>query len=257
MMLQSRFSAAAAILLPAILFGLAAAPDFLEVKGLPAFIGLMVVWALVEGFGLLVRGSEVDGYRSTFTEIGDLISSLAAVQSQGEGGPNLVRYPERAIGTLLRRARDLAIASLKPPAGCTVTANLLVPEWSAERGKFVGLRVADEDDWRPNRAHATIPLDAPGAGRTFSTGKAVGIASTEKESHPRIRGKSYQTVGTFPIYVGDKASNGRVVAVLSLDADVPNVFTQKAVDKLHPFVSPIAQLIGLALVTKTEGFAHE
>jgi hypothetical protein len=257
MMLQSRFASALSLLLPALLFGVAAAPDFLDLKGWPAFAGVMLLWLAVEGFGFLVRGSEVDGYRSTFMEVGDLISSLAGFQSQGAGGPNLVQDPDRAIDTLLRRARDLAIASLKPPAGCNVTANLLLPEWNEHKAKWGSLRLAREDDWRPNRTHEPIPLDAPGAGRTFNDGVAVGIASTEKESHPRIRGKSYKTVGTFPISVGDKASNGRVVAVLSLDADVPNVFTQKAVDKLHPFVSPIAQLIGLALVTKTEGFTHE
>ena len=79
---------------------------------------------------------------------------------------------------------------------------------------------------------------------------ALAIPSTEAESHPRLKGRRYRSVGTFPIYVGEPGTTGRVLAVLSLDATVPYVFNQGSVDRLHPFISPIAQLIGLALVTK-------
>lgn len=233
------------------LFIIAAIPDFFALGGWKLFGLLVCCYIAYEWFRSVVAGTVLDAYRTTFRQIGEVVSSLAGVHS-GDGRPQLLQDPDAAIRTLLRRARELAETSLQPPAGTEITANLLLPEFDGQ-GRVTGLRVTQQDDFRPNRAHETIPLDAPGAGEAFSKGQPYGIADTEAEENPRVRGRTYKSVGAFPVVVGEPATTGRVFAVVSIDATVPYVFSRKAVQELHPFISPIAQLIGLALVTKTAG----
>ena len=58
---------------------------------------------------------------------------------------------------------------------------------------------------------------------------------------------------TFPIVVGEPGTTGQTIAVLAMDATEPYVFDPRAVAQLGPFLSPVAQLIGLALITRKPG----
>jgi hypothetical protein len=78
------------------------------------------------------------------------------------------------------------------------------------------------------------------------------VSDTEALPDGRMRGRPYKSVGSFPVIVGAPGAGGRVRAVLSLDASVPHVFTDKAVGNLAWFINPIAQVIGLILVTQEQ-----
>jgi hypothetical protein len=140
---------------------------------------------------------------------------------------------------------------LRPPLGCEIAANLLLP--IVEDECATAFKVAAQDDYRPGREHPLIPLDAPGAPFTFSTGQPCCIPFTSEVKHPRLQGRSYQSMGAFPIMVGEPGTTGQVIGILALDATEPYIFDPGAMTRLGPILSPVAQLIGLALVTRTEG----
>ena len=52
---------------------------------------------------------------------------------------------------------------------------------------------------------------------------------------------------------GEPGTTGQVIGILALDATEPYIFDSGALARLGPLVGPIAQLIGLALVTRTTG----
>jgi hypothetical protein len=185
--------------------------------------------------------------------VGDIISSLS-VDADETGAPRLVRAPTEAVDALLRRAQEIAVTALRPHADCTITAHLLVPEWNRKRGRPVigGLRAVRHDDFRPDRPHALISLDSPGAGRAFLTGEPSAVPDTDAVADRRLHGRPYKSIGAFPVIIGARGAGGRVRAVVSLDATVPHVFTERAIGRLASFIHPVAQLIGLALVTQEQ-----
>lgn len=253
MALRSRFARWLPFMLTGIGYAYAAAPDFgvTALQGRFGLVGLIVLWTASYYVTQLVTGSEIDAYRAAYKSVGDIISSLSH-DPDGTGTPLLVQDPTDAIEALLRRAREIAIASVRPHADCTVTAHLLVPEWEPRRGRpvLVGLRATRHDDFRPDRVHELISLDAPGAGLAFSTGEPRAVPDTDAVPGGRMRSRPYKSIGAFPVIVGAPGAGGRVRAVLSLDASVPHVFTDKAVGGLASFINPIAQVIGLILVTQ-------
>lgn len=253
MALRSRFARWVPFLLTGVGYAYAAAPDFgvTALQSRFGLLGLIVLWATSYYVTQLVTGSEIDAYRAAYKSVGDIISSLSH-DPDGAGTPRLVQDPTDAIEALLRRAREIALASLRPHGDCAVTAHLLVPEWEARRGRplLVGLRATRHDDFRPDRVHELISLDAPGAGLAFSTGEPRAVWDTDALPDGRMRGRPYKSVGAFPVIVGAPGAGGRVRAVLSLDASVPHVFTDKSVGSLASFINPIAQVIGLLLVTQ-------
>jgi hypothetical protein len=236
-----------------VVFGLAAAPDFLGIETFGAYrrgwyIALILAWVAVEKVREAIQGSELDSYRNVFRWTADIISSVAGSRLRGQ--PQLQGDPDAAIESLLRRAVQLACSSVKPPHGCEFSAHVLRPYSDLKTGELVGLRAEYHDDWRPGRAHDIIPLDSPGAPETFVRGQPASIPDTARTNHPRTQDKPYLSVGTFPIWVGEPGGDGKVVAVLSLDSTSENIFNPSAVRDLHPFVAPIAQMIGLALTFK-------
>jgi hypothetical protein len=227
-----------------------ASPDLFGVKGWRWMAGLVVVYLLSESVRGLARAGVGDHHRKGFEQLGSLISAIAGMQA-GRAEPQIVRKPEDVIGLLLRRVCEMAEAVLRPPPGCEITANLVLPVIEDEGA--TGFRVAAQDDYRPGREHPAIPLDAPGAPFTFSTGRACSIPCTSEVKHARVAGRSYRSMATFPITAGEPGTTGQVIGILAMDATEPYIFDAGAVARLGPFLSPFAQLIGLALVTKQSG----
>ena len=232
------------------LFGAVVSPDLFGVKGWRWMAGLIAIYVLSEWVRILVQGNVLRGHTKVFEGVGDLISSIAGIHA-GAAEPQIVRKPEDAIGLLLRRACELARVTLRLPPGCEISASLLLPVKDGEQ--LVGLKVSAQDDYRPGRHHPIIPLDAPGAPFTLSTGKPCCIPFTSRVKHPRLRGRTYRSMATFPIMVGEPGTTGQQVAVLAMDATEPYVFDPRAIERLGPLLSPMAQLIGLALVTRQRG----
>ena len=248
-MIRSRAAPWLARLFALTLVVFAALPD--AGVGLPPTVYLLMLallYALAEAFRAVVHGAELDAYANASESIGYIISSLAGKvrRTAASDDNDVLRHPAAAVTVLLRKAKDLVCGALKIPAGEHITANLLLPEGD-DAGRVVGLRASEHDDIQPNRSHGLIPLDAPGAGRTFSSGEPAAVPYTEDEEHHRVRDRSYRSIATFPIFVGTPGRNGAVVAVLSLDSTKPYRFTRSTVRKLNPFISPLAQLIGFAL----------
>lgn len=234
-------------------YAYAAAPDFgvQRLQTVWGLAGLIALWLLGQYVTQVVNGSELLAYGNAFKQVGDIISGLAA-DPEGAGSPQLFTDPTRAVDALLRRAQEIAAASLRPHADCVITAHLLLPEWKQRRNGrvVVGLRATYHDDYRPDRSHQLIALDSPGAGMAFTNGELSAVRNTDEHKDVRMKGRPYKSIGAFPIIVGTRGEGGRVRAVLTLDATVPFVFNEKSVRNLAPFVNPIAQLIGLALVTQ-------
>lgn len=227
-----------------------AAPDVFGVKGWRWMAGLVAIYLLSEWFRGLARAGVLDHHRKVFENLGELISSMAGMQA-GNAAPQIVRKPEDAIGLLLRRACELVQVILRPPMGCEITANLVLPVIVDQQP--TGFRVTAQDDFRPGRDHPVIPLDAPGAPFTFSTGRPCSVPSTSEAKHPRVQGRKYRSIGTFPIMVGEPGTTGQVIGILAMDATEPYIFDSGAMTRLSPFLSPVAQVIGLALVTRMSG----
>lgn len=230
------------------LFAGVASPDLFGVRGWRWMVGLVGLYLLSEWFRVTAQGNVLSTHMSVFESLAGLISSIAAMHA-GNAEPQIVRKPEDAIGLLLRRACELARLTLRPPPGCEITANLLLPIIVDERA--TAFKVAAQDDYRPGREHPTIPLDAPGAPFTFSSGHPCCIPFTSAVKHPRLQERSYKSMATFPIRVGEPGTTGQVIGILALDATEPYIFDPGALKRLGPILSPVAQLIGLALVTRT------
>lgn len=255
MALRSRLARWAPFLLTGLGYLYASAPDFgiTVLQSRWGFLGLVLLWITSHHVTQLVTGSEIAAYRSAFRSVGDIISVLSADVDE-TGAPRLVQAPAEAIDALLRRAREIAVTALRPHADCTITAHLLVPEWGEKRGRsvIVGLRASRHDDFRPDRSHEVISLDSPGAGRAFSTGEPSAVPDTERVASARIQGRPYKSVAAFPVIIGARGRGGRVRAVVTLDATSAYVFTEKSIARLASFINPVAQLIGLALVTREQ-----
>lgn len=248
MFARSRSMQLAAAGLQLVLFVGVASPDVFGVRGWRWMAGLVAIYLLSEWFRVMAQGNVLSSHRKIFEDLGGLISSIAGMHA-GNAEPQIVRKPQDAIGLLLRRACELAQVTLRPPLGCEITANLLLPIVVDERA--TAFKVAAHDDYRPGREHPIIPLDAPGAPFTFSTGHSCCIPFTSAVKHPRLAGRSYKSMATFPIRVGEPGTTGQVIGILALDATEPYIFDPGALERLGPILSPVAQLIGLALVTRT------
>jgi hypothetical protein len=250
MLARSRSMQLVAAGLQLALFAAVAAPDVFGVKGWRWMAGLVVIYVLSEWFRRLAQGIAMSRHTKVSQDLGALISSIAGMHA-GTAEPQLIRKPEDAIGLLLRRACELARVTLLLPPDCEISANLLLPVKDGEH--LVCLKVAAQDDYRPGRHHPIIPLDAPGAPSTLSTGEPCCIPFTSQVKHARLRGRRYRSMVTFPIVVGEPGTTGQTIAVLAMDATEPYVFDPRAVAHLGPFLSPVAQLIGLALITRQPG----
>ncbi len=215
------------------------------------YVGVLVLLTvLAELVRTLVHGAEKSAQSEIFQRIGSIVSLLAGSR---RGEPSITENPSAAIELLLRRAKEVVTSGLKPAAGDTITANLLLPVANS-RGKVIGLQATTHDDFYSDRTHEIIPLDAPGAGEAFCGGKWTVVEDTEEIANfDRIRGRAYRSIAAFPIIVQPSEGEGVVTAVVTFDSTNAYTFKRRSVRQVAPFVHPIAQLIGLALKLRDQG----
>lgn len=244
LVLHSRFAAWLPFVVTGLGYAYAAAPDFgvEALRGPAGLAGLLALWLLSNLTTQLVLGVELRKHHRALQSMGDIISRLADhdAHRKGEAGE-----AQAAIVLLLRRAQELASATLRPPPGCEIGAHLLLPEYGRRRGGYsrvIGLWATYHDDYRPDRELGPVSLDAAGIGEAFSTGKATAIADTWAWLNPAEVPPPYRCLAAFPVTVG-AGRRRRVAAVLTLDALTPYVFTPRNLEDVMPFGHPIAQLI--------------
>lgn len=254
-LLRSRWASGANFLLAAAVVLFAAAPDFgIEwAKGWWAFGLLCALFLSSQAFGVLIKGSATQAYIDTFSALANIISGLADGTAGNGSGPQILVHPSQAIEALLRRARDFANDTLRLPLGSNLSATLLLPVLD-ESGQVQGLQATYRAELKFNSVRRIIPLDTPGAGQAFTTGRATGVGDIA-EVRERSDGSPwpYRSIAAFPVLAGVREECPTALGVIALDCAVPFIFTQQRVEReLAPFVEPIAQLVGLALRLQQE-----
>jgi len=226
----------------------AALPDAgFQIRNRYGFLfGLGFLLLLTEVIRGLVTGSGLDAYRQAAISVGYLISDSAGrlngASTHGHsGGAGSVD----SVSILLRRAKDFIKESLKISAAEDITATLLFPERAD--GEIKALREVAHDDIQPSRKPERHPVNAPGIRRAYQEGHCCSIPWTAADEYFSSLAVSYQSVAYFPIFIGAPGGGGVVLAILALESTEPYRFKSSTVTMLSPFLSPIAQLIGLAV----------
>lgn len=249
-LLRSRWASPLNFILAAAVVLFAAAPDFgvRWVTGWMAFAVLCILFLASQFIGVLIQGSATQAYIDTFSSLANIISGLADGTGGNGSGPQILVHPSQAIEALLRRARDFTNDTLKLPMGSQLTATLLLPVLD-QSGKVLGLQATYRSELKWNPIRRVIPLDSPGAGQAFSTGRATGVADiTELLERSDGTPWLYRSIAAFPVLAGYREECPTSLGVIALDCTVPFMFTQQRVHReLAPFLEPIAQLVGLAL----------
>ena len=249
-LLRSRWASAANFVLAASVVLFASLPDFgfKWATGWLAFGLLFLLFLSSQAFGVLIQGSATQAYIDTFSALANIISGLADGAGGNGSGPQILVHPSQAIEALLRRARDFANDTLRLPLGSNLSATLLLPVLD-ESGQVQGLQATYRAELKFISVRRIIPLDTPGAGQAFTSGRATGVADIA-ELRERSDGTPwpYRSIAAFPVLAGFREECPTALGVIALDCAVPFIFTQQRVEReLAPFVEPIAQLVGLAL----------
>ena len=267
-LLKSRAAPLIGPILSLALFLVAALPDAgFKVNRYGFIVAVGVLFILNEVFRSLVVGTGLDAYRKAARSIGYIVSDFAGKLS-GVNAPahEVIRDPAEAVGIMLRQARNFVDGSLKIPEGELITATLLCPEYDSA-GRLLGLREKEHDDLQPWRNRRVLPLSLPALAAAWQ-GAASALTHTQAEPVFQTNPPAYRSTAYFPVLVGAEVPDGRdghgnVYAVVALESSEPYRFDDRTVMKLEPFVTPIAQLIGLALTldgrrrhAPAEGRAH-
>jgi hypothetical protein len=245
--MRSRIAPVVNFLLSVSVVAFAASPSFgLQLlAGWPAIVVLVALFLFAQLFSAFLKGTTIKCYIDTFSSLAGIISSLA---DGTNAGPRILLQPSHAIEALLRRAREFANDTLRIPADARLTATLMLPVYN-EDGSVRGLQAAyrAELQWNPQRK--VVPLDAPGAGKAFTTGRPQGVPDIAELVRRDPRDPwPYRSIAAFPVLAGDYEDCPRSIGVITLDCIVPLIFTDSCVRRqLAPFIQPIAQLVGLAM----------
>ena len=243
-LLKSRAAPWIGRLLTLALFVCAALPDAgFKVNKYVFIIGLSLLFLLTEWFRTLVVGTGLEAYRRAAASIGVLISDFAGRLSGM--GDQVKRTPHEAIGIMLRRGRDFVQTSMQIPEGELISATLLRPHRDAG-GTLDGFEEARNDDLHEGRTNRLLPLNLQAISSALE-GTASALPHTQQESYFQHNPPPYRSVAYFPVCIGTSDDEAVILALLALESSEPYRFEKRTVLKLEPFISPIAQLIGLAL----------
>lgn len=169
----------------------------------------------------------------------------AGLVDDGEG----VVTPDRIHAALLQGIVDVVRVLAGVDSSVRLHASLMVPTLRREgRRQARWLRIASTNRLVEGRGWAAFRVDAKGPAQdTFRDGRARAIPDTADESVRTIFGSgAYRSIVTLPVTL--RCMRGKRIAVVSVDASVPGVFTDALVHEgLEQAVGPYVKLIALSL----------
>lgn len=158
--------------------------------------------------------------------------------------------PDHIQASLLQGIVDAvrAIGSIGPEI--KLHASLLVPETRREGRRHIRyLRIISVNRLAERRGWASFRVDGPGPAQdTYRDGRFRAIPDTAAESVRNIfTGRSYRSIVTFAVTL--RCMGGERLAVLSVDASAPGVFTEELVRaRLEQITAPHLKLIAQSLI---------
>jgi hypothetical protein len=159
---------------------------------------------------------------------------------------------------LLHLIRDYTALALQVGERPTLRATLAVPVASSPGGPVDAVRVWCYDRPPEARGHTRIPLEkdgmpVPGSPAAYLLGRMQVITDLH-ELPPAQLGKKapYRSILSIPLSA--RGNDGRPLAVVNLDADVPGFFKpEEVVARVWPFISPALNTLGLVLTMRKGG----
>jgi hypothetical protein len=168
---------------------------------------------------------------------------------------------DRIEAALLQGVVDIARSLTGAGQDVTIQGALLV-KYVAREGKggkqVPYLRVSNRNRLAGQRGWSKFRLDSPGpAQEAYRDGHAVAVPDTQAPQYAGVfRGKMYRSVLALPVRL--ECSDGRRLAVVSLDADAAGVFSEKVIEKgIELAVGPYLKLLGLARLHETKGLSND
>jgi hypothetical protein len=170
---------------------------------------------------------------------------------------------EHLCEELLRRVRSYARIGLGISGDHPrLRVTLAVPFALVVDGAPVdALKIWCYDDTHDDRGYTVLPLYvngalAPGAPAAYCSREVQIIKDVREVPGPATaRVRPYRSIVSIPL---SAVENGRPLAVVNIDADVPNFFTPKNVmGRVVPMVAPVVNAIGLVLQSRNRGVPYD
>jgi hypothetical protein len=160
------------------------------------------------------------------------------------------------IADLLRQIVRLTTDILQPPPHVKVMACVLLPEFEtpvrARRIRSLRATVYSE---AAGRHKSEIPRGTPSpAWEALTSASPAVVPHTHAEPYAdAFAGREYRSVAAFAVNVGQ--GRGRALAVVCIDASVPNFFTEHGLRErgVEAAIFPYRKLIGVALLADSKG----
>jgi hypothetical protein len=157
--------------------------------------------------------------------------------------------PDHIQAALLQGIADVTALLTGAGAEARLHASLLVPVVRREGRRQVGyLRIVSTNRLVEGRGWASFRTDARGpAQEAYRHGRVRTVPDTAAEG---VRGLfttgAYRSIVTLPVAL--RCMEGRSLAVVSVDALVPGIFTDEAARELEQAIGPYIKLIALSLM---------
>jgi hypothetical protein len=162
--------------------------------------------------------------------------------------------PDRIHAALLQGIVDVARVFAAVGADVRLHASLLIPVTRREgRRQVPYLQIIGSNRLLEGRGWAAFKVDAKGPAQdTFRDGRVRTVPDTAVESVRNLFSSgSYRSIVTLPVTL--RCMQGKRLAVVSIDASLPGVFTDElARSGLEQAVSPYIKLIALSLTFPSE-----
>lgn len=169
----------------------------------------------------------------------------AGLVADGQGAVT----PDRIHAALLQGIVDVVRALSGTDAEVRLHASLMVPTLRREGRRQVRcLQITGTNRLVEGRGWAAFRVDAKGPAQdTFKDGRARTVPDTAAESVRNLFGSgAYRSIVTLPVTL--RCTRGKRLAVVSVDASIPGVFTDELVRRgLEQAVGPYVKLIALSL----------